>query len=242
MSTFGLLKTKLEESSIQSYKNNEFDKFMSTFKKLVLENKDICELYYIYDDLNSNKGLNRDIVDDYINENIEYSKILIKENEDVIDIISNWLKDTVISESNIYSNIDTLIYNDSIKNLETVLECKRQIKNTLMIESKVEKLKESVNLPLSTLTKIYESTLKNKLNLNETELSELVSIKKLTNEEINNEISTLKESVISKLKTTINESKDGELNTKVQDTINKINNSKIDHYNLYKLRKLNEGL
>jgi hypothetical protein len=34
---------------------------------LVLENKDISEIYFIYDDLNSNKGLDRDIADDYIN-------------------------------------------------------------------------------------------------------------------------------------------------------------------------------
>ena len=61
-------------------------------------------------------------------------------------------------------------------------------------------------------------------------------------QEIKNEITELKESVILKLKTTINESKDDELNTKIKDTINKINDSKMDHYNLYKLRNLNKGL
>lgn len=242
MVTFGLLKTKIEEASIKTYKENGFNEFMSTFKKLVIENRDISELYYIYDDLNTHKGLSGDIVDDYINENIEYSKILIKENEDNLIMINEWLKDITIDDNNIYSNIDTLIYNNSIRNLETVLECKRQVKNMLMSESKKEEIKESINLPLSTLSKIYESTLRTKLSLNETDLSELISIKKLTTDEIKNEMTNLKESAISKLKLTINESKDNDLNSKIQDTIDKISNSKIDHYNLYKLRKLNEGL
>lgn len=242
MNTFGLIKTKIEEASIKSYKDSDFKKFMSTFKKLVLENKDISELYYIYDELNTNKGLDRDIVDDYINENVEYAKFLIKENEDYLEIINEWLKDITVTTSNTYNIIDTLVYNDSIKNLETVLECKKHIKSTLMSESKIEEIKESINLPIGTLTKIYETNLKSKLLLDESELSEIVSIKKLTLEEIKNEITELKESVILKLKTTINESKDNELNTKIQDTINKINESKIDHYNLYKLRTLNQGL
>ena len=72
MNTFGLIKTKLEEASISTFKNKQFDKFMIGFKKFVLENKDMSELYYIYDDLSTNKGLSSDIVDDYINENIEY--------------------------------------------------------------------------------------------------------------------------------------------------------------------------
>lgn len=242
MNTFGLIKTKIEEASIKSYKDSDFKKFMSTFKKLVLENKDISELYYIYDELNTNKGLDRDIVDDYINENVEYAKFLIKENEDYLEIINEWLKEITVTTSNTYNIIDTLVYNDSIKNLETVLECKKHIKSTLMTESKIEEIKESINLPIGTLTKIYETNLKSKLLLDESELNEIVSIKKLTLEEIKNEITELKESVILKLKTTINESKDNELNTKIKDTINKINDSKMDHYNLYKLRNLNKGL
>jgi hypothetical protein len=43
---------------------------MSQFKKMVLENKDLSELYYIYDDLSTNKNLPSDIADDYINESI----------------------------------------------------------------------------------------------------------------------------------------------------------------------------
>jgi hypothetical protein len=55
-------------------------------------------------------------------------------------------------------------------------------------------------------------------------------------------MNSLKESVINNLKTNLNESKDDSLNDSIGDTIKKINDSKVDHYNLYKLRKLYNGL
>ena len=48
--------------------------------------------------------------------------------------------------------------------------------------------------------------------------------------------------IINDLKSTLNESKDSELVGTIESTITKINESKVDHYNLYKLRKLNLGL
>lgn len=242
MNTFGTLKTKLEEASVLSYKNNQFDKFMVAFKKLVLENRDMCELYYIYEDLSSNKGIDKDIVDEYINENIEYSKVLISENEEMLDLLNHWLGKIVESNNNRYNDIDTLIYNDSIKNLEKVLESKKQIKNVLIKESVKEETKQTVNVPISTMVKMYESTLKNNLTLNENEVKEISSLKSLTKFDIEKELKTLKESVVSKLKGTLTESKDEQLNTTIQDTINKVINTEPDHYNLYKLRKLNMEL
>jgi hypothetical protein len=243
MSTFGLIKTKLEEASIIAYKNNKFDSFIKGFKGLVLENKDLCELYYIYEDLYTNKGLDRDIADDYINETIEYSKILIKENQDDINFINKWLdKNLVDTKNNNYSDLDTLIYSNSIKNLEKVLESKKQIKNTLIKESKKDTSTDSVSLPLETMVKMYESNLKKDLNLNENEVKEITKIKNLSKDEIENEIKELSESIISKLKPSLNESTDSELNEKIQSTIDRVKNTKIDHYNLYKLRKLNDGL
>lgn len=242
MNTFGKIKTMLEEASVVSYKKNEFSRYMTVFKNMVLENKDICELYYIYDDLSTNKGLDRDIADDYINENVEYSKVLVSENEKTLNRLSNWLGKIVETTSNNYKNIDTLIYNDSIKNLEKVLESKKQIKNVLIKESVKVENKETINMPLQTMVKMYESTLKNNVVLTENEIKEITELKSLSKNEIEKEISELKESVISKLKVTLNESKDNELNSTINDTISKISDTEVDHYNLYKLRKLNADL
>ena len=60
MNTFGTLKTKIETASVELYNKPEFKDFMKNFKTMVLENKDLSELYFIYDDLSSNKGISKD--------------------------------------------------------------------------------------------------------------------------------------------------------------------------------------
>jgi len=55
-------------------------------------------------------------------------------------------------------------------------------------------------------------------------------------------MSTLRESVIGKLETTLNENEDKELHEKLGETIQKIRESQNDLVNLYKLRQLNSGL
>ena len=52
----------------------------------------------------------------------------------------------------------------------------------------------------------------------------------------------LKESVIGKLQSTLNENSDNELSEKVNNTISKINESENDLVSLYKLKQLHEGL
>jgi len=216
---------------------------MGVFNKLVLENRDLTELYYIYDDLSTSKGLDRDIADDYINENIEYSQFLIKENSNVLNLLDNFLSKIVDTNNNNYKNIDTLIYQNSIKNLERVLESKKEIKNILISEEKPKGVNnEVINMPIKTMVKVYEDTLKENLNLKETEIKEIMSVTKITNEELEKQMTELKENITSKLKTSLNESTDSELETTINKTIKKIMNTECNHYEYYKLKQLDLGL
>lgn len=61
MNTFGTIKTKIEEASVISYSKSLFPNFISGLKKHILENKDMSEIYYLYEDLSSNKGLDTDL-------------------------------------------------------------------------------------------------------------------------------------------------------------------------------------
>ena len=144
---------------------------------------------------------------------------------------------------NNYKNIDTIIYNTSIRHLEIVLESKKIILKNIISEESKKEIKESVNLPLSTMVKVAEENLKSELsNLSESEKKELVSIATLSKEELESEFNTLKESVISNLKGSLNESKEDEIKTMINQTITKISDSKCTQYDLYKLRKLHQGL
>ena len=243
MNTFGTIKTKIEKVSTKLYKKPEFKGFISELKTMVLENKDISELYYIYDDLSKSKGLPKDIADDYINETLEYSEILIESSKTSLKKIDRWVSSYIKESTNDYKDIDNAIYNTGIRNLESILESKNRIKKTLISEEVTPIVKESVTLPISTMVKIANDSLKKEINnLNGNDRKELDEILVLTSDEIKKEMSELKESVVKGLKTTLTESKDSDLNDTIQNTINKIMDSKEDHYNLYKLRKLNTEL
>ena len=242
MNTFGTIKTKIEKASIGLYGKPEFKTYMSQLKTMVLENKDLSELYYIYDDLSKKKGLSNDIATDYINESIEYSQILIENNERSLKNVDEWISSIVKKSVNNYKDIDVTIYNKSIKNLETVLESKKRIINTIISEDKL-KIKESINLPLKTMLRVANDRLNKELsNISESEKKELIELSSLSDKDIILEINTLKKNVISNLRTSLNESKENDLKDTIENTIKKISESKYDKYNLYKLRKLNQGL
>jgi membrane-associated HD superfamily phosphohydrolase len=242
MNTFGTIKTKIENVAVELAKDKSFKRFIFEFNGLVLNNKDISELYYIYDDLSSNRGVPVDLANDYINESIEYSQILLESQTKNISNLNNWINSWDKTTNNNYSNIDNVIYNTSIRNLESILESKKSIKNTLIKES-TKQIKESSFLPLSSMVKIGNDSLNKEFsNISESDKKELTSILSLSGDEVKTEMDSLKESVINNLKTNLNESKDDSLKDSIGDTIKKINDSKVDHYNLYKLRKLHNGL
>jgi len=154
------IKTNIEKTAAELSKKPSFKRFMIEFKKMVLENKDISELYYIYDDLSSKNGISEDLANDYINESIEYSQILIESQSRRIDQINSWINSWNENDGNDYSDIDNAIYKNGIKNLETVLESKKNIKK-LIIQEETKKEKTIVsNLPISSMVKIANENLK----------------------------------------------------------------------------------
>ena len=242
MNTFGAIKTKIEKASVDLYGKKNFKKFIKDFNSIILENKDISEIYYIYDELYASKGIDSSIVDYYINESIEYSQILIENNPKYINNISEWISSIVKENKNNYKDLDNIIYSKSIKDLESNLNSKKNIKTILMSKENKD-IKESVNLPLSSMLKIANDSLNREFsNINESDMKYLKDIISLTDSEIITEMKSLKENVISNLKKSINESTESELKVTISDTIKKINESKSDHYNLYKLRMLNKNL
>ena len=243
MNKFGEIKSKVEQISVDLFGKDDFTKFMRGFKSNILENKDLTEMFYIYDDLSSKKGLSKDIATDYVNESVEYCQILIENNKSSLNKLTKWVSQYKVDSPNNYKNIDSIVYGNSIRDLETVLESKKNIISTIISEETKKQIKESVNLPLSTMVKVAEENLKGEMsNLTESEKNELVSISSLSKEELETEFNSLKESVISNLKGSLNESKEDEIKTMIGQTITKISDSKCTHYDLYKLRKLNQGL
>ena len=243
MNNFGIIKSKIEKASVDLFGKKEFDPFMKNFKKAILENKDISEIYFIYDDLSSNKGISKDIATDYVNESIEYCQILVENNKTLLNKIDSWISKRIPKVENKYNVIDTLIYNNSIKNLENVLESKKKVISTIISEQDKNKTTKSIKLPISTMVKVAEENIKSELNnLSESERQEIVSITSMKKNDLETEFFELKQNILGNLTKSLNESKESDVKNMIDKTILKISESKCTPYDLYKLRKLNSGL
>jgi len=244
MNKFGNIKSKIEKVLVSSYGKDSFKNNLKEFKSRILGDKNLAEAYYLYDELNSQKGFTKEIATEYVNESFEKLNDIINNNSMKIQELSEWVN-SILSESveNDYVDIDNIIYEKSLTKLEVVVESKLKIQNRLT-ETKLEDvIKESVNLPLSTMLKIASNTFNKEFDsISESDKGELKNLLSMSKEQISTEITTLKESVINKLQTTINENNDKEITSKISQTIQKINESENTLISLYKLKQLHEGL
>tara|TARA_R110000803_G_scaffold35710_3_gene77067 strand:+ start:15005 stop:15739 length:735 start_codon:yes stop_codon:yes gene_type:complete len=244
MSKFGQIKSNIESLMVESYSKNSFKSNTISFKKNIIDNAKLAEAYFLYDELSKNKGLSNDILDDYINESIEIIKKIVVSEKSKIKEVDMWISENLSkSVTNSYNDIDTIVYNKSIKHLEKVLECKNNIKKLLGKSIKSENVLESFNIPISSMISIATNTFNKEYdNISEEEQKELKSLLSLNKSELSEEIIKSKKVVLSKLSEKINESKDIELNDQVKKTIEKINESDVSLTSLYKLKQLEQGL
>lgn len=244
MNKFGQIKSGIESLLTKSYGKPSFKTHMKSFKKNVLNNKKISEAYYLYDELSNKKGMSKDIVDDYVNESIETLKSIITSESKKIKEINMWVSENLKeNKDNHYSDIDIVVYNSSVKDLEKILESKNKIKNNIseVVVNKV--VSESLNIPLSSMLKIATNTFNKEFgNISEEEKKELKDLLSLNKTQLSEEIDKSKLVVLNKLQSTLTESNDEDLKSKVEMTIQKINESEDTLSSLYKLRQLEQGL
>jgi hypothetical protein len=244
MRTFGQIKSNIEYLLVNSYGKPSFKNTMKVFNENVIKNKNIAEIYHGYDKLSKKSNISKDIVDEYLNEMVISLKETIEKSSEELKEIKMWLNENLSDTSeNHYQDIDNIVYKKGIKDIEKVLESKKNIKNIL---TSSEKLVENVSysqIPISSMLKIVTNTFnKEYSNISESEKKELKEILSLSRSELKKEIESLKEEVIEKLSTKLNESDDSELKEKIELSIQRINESEVSGISLYKLKNLKSGL
>lgn len=236
---FGLLKSKIENTLLESYKKGTFKDEMKNFKKLVLENKNVSKLFYLYDDLSTNKGLHSEVVNDYINECVViYENTVNKLKADDINKLNSWVGNTKVD--NQYETIDGL-FNTNILAIESRIQSKKLISETLKKKSVV--VKEAVQIPLSTMVSVANKTISNYIeSLNESEKSELTRLLSENDEKLEKDFDVIKESVVSKLTEMKNSESDKSTQNRIEETLNKVMTEKYDKLAYFKLKNLNENI
>jgi hypothetical protein len=236
---FGILKSKIENVLLESYKHGTFKEELKTFDKLVLKNKSISKLFYLYDDLTSSKGLNESIVDEYINESTKlFENTINKLSESDFNKLSTWVKND--KTDNKYEMVDSL-FSTGILTIESRIKSKKLISESLSKQPIKED--EVVNIPISSMISMANNTISKFVdNLNESEKKEFNQLLSVDDTELEPKYSTIKESVVSKLTSIRRENTDYEIGKRINETITKLETEKYDKLNYYKLKSLYENL
>jgi hypothetical protein len=236
---FGILKSKIEALLSESYSKKTFKQELSNFKKYVLENKNISKLYYLYDDLTSNKGMNESIVETYLNESISnYHKVVSEITSTDLTNLKNWIGG--IKTTNQYQHIDEL-FSDNILTIESRINSKKTISESLKKKPTVQK--EFAKVPISSMVSIANRTITDYLNnLNESDKKELFNLLSQDDITLSEDYEPLKKSVITKLTSLKRENTDYETGKRINETISKIESEKYDKLSYFKLKGLNENL
>ena len=236
---FGILKSKIENVLLESYAKDTFKSEIKNFKQLVLENKNISKLFYLYDELNSPKALNESYAREYINECIKmYENTINKVKQSDLTKIKAWVGDKQVD--NLYVNIDTLFSTD-------VLTIESKIKSRNLITESLKKLpvtkSNNIELPLSTMVSVANKTIKSYINsLNESDKQELIKLLSEDDSKLNEEFNTIKEGVVTKLTEMKNASTDKTMQGRIDETLSKVISEKYDKLTYFKLKNLKENL
>ena len=233
---FGLIKSKIEKCLTDSYLKESFKKDIFIFSELVLKNKTLKEMYYMYDELSSSKGYSDDFANEFLNESITTLKESIKNlSSNSINELDLWLSE--IETKNIYENIDNLVYTKNL-NLESRIKSKKFILESLS-KSKKEEYTDMVKLPVSKIVDVANKTISDYLSsINESEREEVKKILSEDNDKLLVKYEVLKESTLDKLNDLKSTNDDTEVTSRINQTINKLNNETYTRVNYYKLKDL----
>jgi hypothetical protein len=231
--TFGIVKSLIEKNLLESYKNEmEFKKTLREFKHNVLSNKAMSKAYAIYDQLSSPQGLTEQDAKDFIEEGISLLNKILPSIKLPITLSEK-------TENN-YTEIDTLVYSQGVNLLERVSAKKNILK---VITSTKESIKESINIPISSMVAVANQTVNNYLlNLDENSKKEFFQIVSEDVKTLETKFETIKESTISKLTALQDSENSQDIKTKISETIDKVKSEKFDQLNFLKLKNLEESI
>jgi hypothetical protein len=233
--TFGEIKSIIEKQLIESYKDEkEFKQSLKEFKEDVLNNKNISKIYSLYNDLSTPQGLSEQDAYEFIKEGVDLIQKLLPK--------VKLPKGTIKESKNEYKAIDELVYiNNRRIDLNDRLENKKELVK-ILTQSKT-KIKESVNIPLSSMVKVANQSLNNYIEtLDESSKKEFMEIIKEDTKSLKIKFESLKKDATIKLNGLIENESDNNVKSKITETVERINNEKFDQVAYLKLKQLVESL
>jgi len=234
----GVLKSRVEKLLSESYGKGTFKEEIKNFNRNVLSNKNISKLFFLYDELSTNKGYEQKLAEDFVFESITmFENIINKTDKKDLEKLKKW---TIgINSHNQYTDIDNLFYNTGdVLHLENKVKSKKVIveglKKTPIIDNK-----ETILLPLSSMVKVANKSIEEFVsNLNESEKKELNLFLKEDESVLVEQFQNLKDEAVVKLVVVLESESDELVKNTINETIDNIKSKKFDRLEYFKLKNL----
>ena len=245
MNNFGKIKTKILRKLMESYSSKNKSE-MKSILKIIKENKEFKEMYLFYEEIEEKYFEDKEVAKLYVEELNNILKHKSKNIYEFCKTLNEKLGEDDIEENELYSTIDQLLEDDNLGNLDKKIIAKKKLIEHLTTKKEIKESKENStytaneNLLHAVLANNFNVLYNN--NLSEEQKKELKTILSLTEEDLKNKTNELKESILNKVSTLLNESNDEELNIKLTKVEDEVKEMSLTKYNYFRLTQLNDGL
>ena len=242
MNKFGTVKSKILHKITEAYASGD-KKEIKNILTTVRENSDFTGLYLFYEHIESKYFEEREDARVFVNAIIPLLQSKQKSIKSTTKVLSESLKDVVISENDVYNDLEVLSEADTLLNVDKKIIAKLRLVEHLTTKKEV---KES-NIPIIENEALLHTVLANNFNvlydhtLTEEDKKELSDLLAITNKDLQTNFKTLQEVVGIKLNSMLVVETD-ELKPILTQAITEANSMKPSKLNYYKLQQLKKGL
>jgi hypothetical protein len=245
MNNFGKIKSKLLKKLTEAYTNDNFKGNTKNLIKVVKKNKDFKEMYLFYEEIENKYIEDKEVAKLYVEQLGSLLKAKSKKLTNFCEVLNMSVSDMQIESNELYDNIDQLLEDDNLNNID-----KKVIAKLKLVEHLTTK-KENVVETSKTYTvneNLLHAVLANNFNvlytntLSEEQRIELKTILDLNETDLETKTTELKESLLDKIGTLINESTDSDMIKKLSTVKDEVLKKETSKLNYYRLTELKNGL
>jgi len=245
MKNFGLLKSKILSKLTESY-SKQNKKEVKDILGTIKENKSFKELYLFYEEIENKYFEDKETAQLYVEGMGSMLKQqMTNEFKGFCQSLDEKVNVSEINENEIYTALDHLSEEDTLSNLEKKVKAKKKLVEHLTTKKEIV---ESVSNSVTPNESLLHAVLANNFNvlysntMNESQKEELKNILSLSEDELNNKTTELKESILTQVGSLLSESNNTDLTNKLSNVEKEVKDMKPSKYNYYRLNELKNGL
>jgi hypothetical protein len=244
MNKFGTLKSKILHKLTEAYANGKKDEIKDILRSMK-ENKEFLSMYLFYEEIENKNIENKEHAELFVEEIIP---LLRKQSSDISKFtraLDKKIGDVTADKNEIYSHLDILCENDTLKNVDKKIIAKKKLVEHLL---KNKEIVEPISSTIIENTTLLHTILTNNFNvlysntLNENDKKQLIEILSISDEDLKTNFGTLKEEVTEKMDKMLIEEKNDDLKQKLIMALTEAKEMNASKYNYYKLQILKSGL